>query len=661
MEEADLQQASAPVGPQANGVLDEKSHTREPCCSDLFLFPDESGNASQESSPAYPPLTPHLIGDTVTGATAENDDFCILFAPKAAVQEKEEEPVIKIMVDDAIVIRDDYFSLPITRTDSSKAPLHFPVPAIRYVVKEVSLVWHLYGGKDFATAPPTSPAKSYISPHSSPSQTPTRHGRHTVCGGKGRNHDFLMEIQLSKVKFQHEVYPPCKPECESSLLEHPVSRQAFIVQDLEIRDRLATSQMNKFLYLYCSKDMPRKAHSNMLTIKALHVRPESGRSPQECCLRVSLMPLRLNIDQDALFFLKDFFTSLSSEVELLLTPDPEVTKSPGADVTCSLPRHLSTSKEPNLVVSFPGPKQPSPNHSANSAEGSNGLEEDLSVEETSFSDQPVFFREFRFTAEVPIRLDYHGKHVSMDQGTLAGILIGLAQLNCSELKLKRLFYRHGLLGIDKLFSYAITEWLSDIKKNQLPGILGGVGPMHSLVQLVQGLKDLVWLPIEQYRKDGRIVRGFQRGAASFGTSTAMAALELTNRMVQTIQAAAETAYDMVSPSTLSIEPKKAKRFPHHRLAHQPVDLREGVAKAYSVVKEGITDTAQTIYETAAREHESRGVTGAVGEVLRQIPPAVVKPLIVATEATSNVLGGMRNQIRPDVRQDESQKWRHGED
>lgn len=52
---------------------------------------------------------------------------------------------------------------------------------------------------------------------------------------------------------------------------------------------------------------------------------------------------------------------------------------------------------------------------------------------------------------------------------------------------------------------------------------------------VQGLKDLVWLPIEQYRKDGRIVRGFQRGAASFGTCTAMAALELTNRMVQTIQ------------------------------------------------------------------------------------------------------------------------------
>ncbi len=55
------------------------------------------------------------------------------------------------------------------------------------------------------------------------------------------------------------------------------------------------------------------------------------------------------------------------------------------------------------------------------------------------------------------------------------------------------------------------------------------------------------------------------------------------------------------------------------------------------------------------------MTGAVGGVLRQLPPAVVKPFIVATEATSNVLGGMRNQIHPDARQEESQKWRLGEE
>uniref|UniRef100_A0A8C9FI62 Autophagy related 2B n=1 Tax=Pavo cristatus TaxID=9049 RepID=A0A8C9FI62_PAVCR len=564
MEEIETHQTSSAVKIEPNGVLDDRSQTQEPSCSDLFLFPDESGNVSQDPSPTYASFTHHLINETMGDVPAESDDFCILFAPKAAVSEKEEEPVIKKLVDDAILIKENHFSQPMKKTDASKAPLHFPVPLVRYVVKEISLIWHLYGGRDFGSAPPTSPAKSFVSPHSSPSHTPTRHGRSTACGGRGRNPDFLMEIQLSKTG----------AEGESGLLEQPVSRQIFIVQDLEIRDRLATSQMNKFLYLYCSKEMPRKAHSNMLTVKALHVRPESGRSPQECCLRVSLMPLRLNIDQVAGCFLKT--TSLSSAVK----------KSPGAEVTCSLPRYASSLKDPSPVISFSSHKQTSENGSIDSVDVINGDDHRFSQEVTSYSDQP---------------------------------------------------------------------------KNQLPGILGGVGPMHSLVQLVQGLKDLVWLPIEQYRKDGRIVRGFQRGAASFGTSTAMAALELTNRMVQTIQVAAETAYDMVSPGPTFIETKKIKRFPRHRLAHQPVDLREGVAKAYSVVKEGITDTAQTIYETAAREHENRGVTGAVGGVLRQIPPTVVKPFIVATEATSNVLGGMRNQIRPDVRQEESQKWRLGED
>lgn len=42
---------------------------------------------------------------------------------------------------------------------------------------------------------------------------------------------------------------------------------------------------------------------------------------------------------------------------------------------------------------------------------------------------------------------------------------------------------------------------------------------------------------------------------------------------------------MVSPGPTFIEAKKIKRFHPHRLAHQPVDLREGVAKAYNVVKE----------------------------------------------------------------------------
>lgn len=93
------------------------------------------------------------------------------------------------------------------------------------------------------------------------------------------------------------------------------------------------------------------------------------------------------------------------------------------------------------------------------------------------------FRNLVFSPEVPIRLDYQGKRVDMTHGPLAGLLMGLGQLNCSELHLKRLSHRHGLLGIDKLLSFALHEWLQDIKKHQLPSLLGGFGPMHSFVQL----------------------------------------------------------------------------------------------------------------------------------------------------------------------------------
>ncbi|XP_037397810.1 autophagy-related protein 2 homolog B isoform X3 [Pygocentrus nattereri] len=663
MEETDVLQGN-PLQP--NGVHEDQINDQDPPHSDLFLFPDESGNMGQEPSPTYPTLHSPLISPPAPSIHHDSDDFCILDTPGSRAVERDEEPVVQRLTTEPILVLENHFSEPLEGSSSSRGPLHFPVPEVRYLVKEISVVWHLYGGKDFGGGPlSSSPARSRgCTPHSSPSHTPVRQVRSSSRsgGGWGRNPDVLMEIQLSKVRFQHEVYPQLAPEADS-LAEQPVSRQVFSVQDLEIRDRLASSMMNKFLYLYSSKEMPRKAHSNMLMVRALHMCPEAGQAPQECCLRVSLMPLRLNIDQDALFFLKDFFTSLAAEVELFSPPEHEalcvsVTKPPGPEVACTFSKYSGgAGQDPAPIISVPAQTRTASQNGL----GASSHEHVPEPASTSFTDQPIFFREFRFTSEVPIRLDYHGKHMAMEQGTFAGIVIGLTQLNCSELKLRRLCYRQGLLGVDKLFSYAINEWLNDIKKNQLPGLLGGVGPIHSVVQLVQGFRDLVWLPIEQYRKDGRIVRGFQRGTASFGTSTAMAALELTNRMVRTIQAAAETAYDMVSPVPDERECKKIKRYSHYRLAHQPVDLREGVAKAYTVVKEGITDTALTIYDTATREHEQRGMTGAVGGVLRQLPPAVVKPLIVATEATSNVLGGMINQIHPDARQEESQKWRLGEE
>jgi autophagy-related protein 2 len=65
------------------------------------------------------------------------------------------------------------------------------------------------------------------------------------------------------------------------------------------------------------------------------------------------------------------------------------------------------------------------------------------MKENSYNIKYGAFRSFIFSQEVPIRLDYHGKRVDMTHGPLAGLLMGLGQLNCSELRLKRISYRHG--------------------------------------------------------------------------------------------------------------------------------------------------------------------------------------------------------------------------
>ncbi|XP_076360508.1 autophagy-related 2 isoform X2 [Tachypleus tridentatus] len=643
--------------------------------------------------------------DETNGA---DEEFCILENdPGIGITPKSGEPQVRCLTTEPVKLVESHFSVPLGKSDQLRAPKHFPPAVWRYTLREMSIVWHMYGGKDFDTSisgketakktssqesidrlsdkgkdQPDSPITSRnkgptihfhpqgmgvsfskLSRTDSPtletySQASPRHSRHSgkswlTDGGPGRRHDVHMELRMNKVRFQYEVYPE---NCEQA------SRHVLLIHDVEIRDRLASSQINKFLYQYTSEAMPKQSHANMVEIKAVHIHPDLNLQTEECSLRVSIKPLRLNIDQDALLFIQNFFSEIAG-----------VSSKTGHYSNVS--RHpLSTSDHQSPVMGMAPPASSGltptePDHFLillqETTEEAQDLIQDIYVQKNnsisastpaSVPSRPTFFRSFILTPDVPIRLDYHGKRVDMEQGALAGLLMGLGQLNCSELRLKRLCYRLGLLGVDKLLAYALSEWLTDIKKNQLPSLLGGVGPMHSIVQLFQGIRDLFWLPVEQYRRDGRIVRGLQRGASSFTTSTAMACLELTSRFVETIQSAAEFTYDMVSPGP---SVKMHHRGFRRRGTH-PADLREGMTSAFHVVREGIGDAARMIMKVASEEHEHKGVSGAVGGVLRQLPPTVVKPVILATQATSNVLGGMRNQLVPDARKEAEEKWRKRE-
>jgi len=73
--------------------------------------------------------------------------------------------------------------------------------------------------------------------------------------------------------------------------------------------------------------------------------------------------------------------------------------------------------------------------------------------------------------------------------------------------------------------------------------------------------------------------------------------------------------------------------------------------------QGVRDTANNVYNAAVREGEEKGLTGTVGVLVRQFPPTLIQPVIIATGAASNVISGMRNQIQPDAHKEDLEKWK----
>ncbi|KAI5633052.1 hypothetical protein NE865_14270 [Phthorimaea operculella] len=657
-----------------------------------------------------------------------DDEYCIIDPqPYSSYDNDLDEPVVNWIGPGPVYMYDNHFTVPAARTDVLKAPKSFPLPMLRYTLCEMSVTWNMFGGTDFKQAEERTPDKKRVTiegdvrKQGSPTTVrrnkefePYESGRALTAayrqgvswaagservkagrqqskprdlrsrGGPHRDHHTTVKLCLTKLKFQHEVYPPGGTHA---------SRQTLAISKIEVLDRLVCSDINKLLSQYKLKDEPERKNAHMLIVKAVHLRPLASLSAQECCLKVALLPLRFNLDQDTLAFLVGFFSKLGTDE----SADDDIKSLSGvsSEGGSGGSRQATPTHRPPVMSVGAALKDPPPTPTSlgdadalslndtvirddeplmETYEAERLVSENLIQLEEDFNrlgisqekpaakvpdsepvdDSPIYFRRVVFSPEVPIRLDYVGKRVDLSAGPVAGLLMGLGQLNCSELTLKRLDYRLGLLGLEKLVQWALHEWLSDIKRHQLPGLLSGIGPMHSLLQLITGIRDLVWLPVEQWRRDGRLVHGLRRGAASFTARTAVAALDITTRILHLIQATAETAFDMLTPGpTLALQDaykrRERRRRRRHDPARHPADIREGVASAYNTVREGFAETAATM-ALAARSESGVGV-------LRHLPGAAVTPLALAAAGAADVLGGVRAHLAPHSARDTADKWR----
>lgn len=592
-------------------------------------------------------------------ASLEERDFDIIHDEEISRMDKFGVKQIYIS-EDPLQIVDNHFELPHEKVDLLRPPSNFPVAESTYTLCEMTFTWHLYGGRDFPDEPLKKSSSSATSgfgmsdtykygvsqaqEQDKQDKKGSKKGLLKQPKGSQRNLEVLVEMQLSKIRFSYETYP---------LTSMYSSRQVLLVSEIEIRDRLRSSDINKFLYHPTGNNLSHKPDENMVIVKALNVRPNPQKSSaEECSLRVSILPIKLNIDQDTLLFLEDFFSGMFRNSASAAGG----TKTEGSSSSATDMPVMSVSKMPEeLSDKLPDSEvKEMVERNLNVLIEENSL--DVELEEDPATAPPVFFREVIFSPALPICFDYHGRRIELSRGPVTGLIMGLAQLQGSGINLREIVNRRGILGWNKLCEFLAKEWLKDIKRNQLPNILSGIGPTNAVLQLFQGIYDLFRLPIEQYNKDGRIIRGFQLGAQSFTARTALAALEITSRIIHLLQFTAETTFDMLSAGP-SMKKRKGGRQGKRRRQGRPKDLREGVANAYTIVREGINESANTLIEAAITEHDQKGYSGAVGAVVRQIPQLVVCPAVLATQATTNILGGAKSSLIPEAKLEARDKWK----
>lgn len=237
----------------------------------------------------------------------------------------------------------------------------------------------------------------------------------------------------------------------------------------------------------------------------------------------------------------------------------------------------------------------------------------------------------------------------------------------------------GIKGVDNLLERIGQEWLPHIKNTQVTNMVSGVSPIRSIVNLSNGVADLVLLPIQQYRKDGRIIKGIQRGTTSFARATAIEAIKLSSRVATGTQVILEHADGFFSPSSSSSSSNQILQDQHFVYsdiygvdinAHEEeekkkddkrpalaAEISDGFQFAYQNLSKNLGSAAQTIFAvpTEIADQDAEGYTEAGGSssngksVIRAVPVAVIKPMIGLTGAFQTILTGLRNSIDPVMR------------
>ncbi|KAK0387372.1 hypothetical protein NLU13_5684 [Sarocladium strictum] len=406
---------------------------------------------------------------------------------------------------------------------------------------------------------------------------------------RSRRHKITFE--LSGVDIDMLAFPPDYGETLSSV--------DIRVKNLDIFDHVPTSTWKKFA-TYDQDAGEREMGTSMIHLELLNVKPLPELGASEMVVRVTILPLRLHVDQDALDFITRFFEFKDEKT----------------------PVHASPSDVP--------------------------------------------FVQRAEVNDVPVKLDFKPKRVDY-----AGLRSGHTTefMNFIVLEEARMVLRHviiyGVSGFDRLGKTLNDIWTPDVRNNQLPGVIAGLAPVRSLVNIGSGFRDLVEIPLKEYQKDGRVFRSISKGAVAFARTTGTEIVKLGAKLAVGTQYALQGAEGLLSEAGQNpgaapwddedLDEEERKQISLY--ADQPTGVIQGLRGGYRSLTRDVNLARDAIIAVPGEVMQSQGPGGAARAVWRKAPTIIFRPAMGVTKVIGQTLMGATNTMDPQNRRRIDEKYK----